>query len=130
MAADGGFPQELDRTKPYGYSLFNLDAMATICQILSTEEDNLWEYTTLNGLNIRKGVDFLYPYVADKSKWPFPQDIMYWNDWPVAQPAFIFAAVAYGERSYFDLWKKLPHASDIAEIERNLPVRNPLIWLE
>ncbi len=130
MAEDGSFPQELDRTKPYGYSLFNLDAMATICQILSTEEDNLWEYTTLNGLNIRKGVDFLYPYVADKSKWPFPQDIMYWNDWPVAQPAFIFAAVAYGERSYFDLWKKLPHASDIAEIERNLPVRNPLIWLE
>lgn len=130
MADDGSFPQELDRTKPYGYSLFNLDAMATICQILSTEEDNLWEYTTLNGLNIRKGVDFLYPYVADKSKWPFPQDIMYWNDWPVAQPAFIFAAVAYGERSYFDLWKKLPHASDIAEIERNLPVRNPLIWLE
>ena len=32
MAADGSFPQELRRTKPYGYSIFNLDAMATICQ--------------------------------------------------------------------------------------------------
>lgn len=32
MAADGSFPLELERTKPYGYSLFNLDAMATICQ--------------------------------------------------------------------------------------------------
>ena len=29
MAPDGSFPQELRRTKPYGYSLFNLDAMAT-----------------------------------------------------------------------------------------------------
>ena len=34
MAPDGSFPLELARTKPYGYSLFNLDAMATICQIL------------------------------------------------------------------------------------------------
>lgn len=38
MAADGSFPLELERTKPYGYSLFNLDAMATICQLLTTEE--------------------------------------------------------------------------------------------
>src|SRR5262249_1699435 len=44
MAADGSFPLELKRTKPYGYTLFNLDAMATICQILSTPEDNLWTY--------------------------------------------------------------------------------------
>ena len=29
MAADGSFPLETARTKPYGYSLFNLDAMAT-----------------------------------------------------------------------------------------------------
>ena len=44
MAADGSFPRELARTKPYGYSLFNLDAMATICQILSTPEDDLWTF--------------------------------------------------------------------------------------
>jgi hypothetical protein len=30
MAADGGFPEELRRTKPYGYSIFNLDAMAIL----------------------------------------------------------------------------------------------------
>ena len=29
IAADGSFPLELRRTKPYGYSLFNLDAFAT-----------------------------------------------------------------------------------------------------
>jgi hypothetical protein len=35
IAANGSFPAELARTKPYGYSLFNLDAMAAVCQILS-----------------------------------------------------------------------------------------------
>ena len=35
---DGSFPQELARTKPYGYSLFNLDAMAIIAQTLGVVE--------------------------------------------------------------------------------------------
>lgn len=49
MDVDGSFPREINRTKPYGYSLFNLDAMATICQILSTEDDNLWTFTSPDG---------------------------------------------------------------------------------
>ena len=49
MAADGSFPEELRRTKPYGYSLFNLDAMAMICKILSDEKENLWKYETPDG---------------------------------------------------------------------------------
>jgi len=130
MAVNGSFPLELSRTKPYGYALFNLDAMSTICQILSTPEDNLWEYTTHNGLNIRKGVDFMFPYIKDKSTWPYQQDVMYWNDWPVAQPSLIFAANAYKSQPYFDLWKNLKHTTEVAEVERNLPVRNPLIWMD
>lgn len=130
MAEDGGFPKELARTKPYGYSLFNLDAMTTICRILSTPEDNLWEYTTGKGLNIRKAVEYMYPYIENKSTWPFQQDIMYWNDWPVAQPALIFAAIAYDDSAYFDLWKGLSHTTEVHEVERNLPIRNPLIWIE
>src|SRR6185436_6518313 len=35
MAPDGSFPQELRRTKAYGYSLFVIDAMAGIAQIAS-----------------------------------------------------------------------------------------------
>jgi hypothetical protein len=34
MGTDGSFPRELRRTKPYGYSLFNLDAMSTVCHII------------------------------------------------------------------------------------------------
>jgi hypothetical protein len=57
MAADGSFPQELRRTKPYGYSIFNLDAMATICQLLSSDKDNLWTYQAADGRSIKKGLN-------------------------------------------------------------------------
>ena len=129
MAADGSFPRETGRTKPYGYSIFNLDAMTTLCQILSTKENDLWNYQTPDDKSIKKGIEFLYPYIADKNKWPFRHDVMYWNEWPVAQPFLIFGAEAYNNMSWFNTWKKLNHNPDVAEVIRNLPVRHPLIWL-
>jgi len=128
MAVDGSFPRELKRTKPYGYSLFNLDAMTMLCQILSTPDDNLWNYHTADGRSIKKGIEFLYPYIADKTKWPFPQDVMYWDNWPVAQPALVFAANAYSESLWFNTWQKLDHSPQVEEVIRNLPVKYPVIW--
>jgi hypothetical protein len=128
MAADGSFPQELRRTKPFGYSIFNLDAMATICQTLSSGQDNLWTYTTADGRSIKKGIEFLYPYVADKNKWPHAKDVMYWDQWPVAQPFLVFGANAYHQRQWFNTWKRLDHAPVVEELIRNLPVRHPVIW--
>ena len=129
MAADGSFPLELKRTKPYGYSIFNLDAMTTICQTLSVPGDDLWNYTTPDGKNMKKGMDFLYPYIKDKSKWPFQQDVMYWKEWPVAQPFLIFGAARYKETNWLKTWKELEHFPTENEVIRNLPVRSPLIWL-
>ena len=130
MAPDGSFPLELERTKPYGYSLFNLDAMATICQILSDSTHHLWQYETSDGKSIHKGLTFMFPYVADKSSWPYPPDVMYDKYWPVAQPFLIFGAAAFDQPDYFNLWKRLPHQPKVPEIIRNLPVRHPLIWLK
>jgi hypothetical protein len=129
MAAEGSFPKEIRRTKPYGYSIFNLDAMAAICQVLSTEKDDLWNYTTADGRSIKKGIEFLYPYVKDKNKWPFQKDVMYWDEWPVAQPFLVFGASAYKQEEWFNTWKKLNHDPTVEEVLRNLPVRHPLIWM-
>src|SRR5690606_16885461 len=46
MAPDGSFPLELKRTKPYGYSLFNLDAFMVTAEILSDNDNNLYAYST------------------------------------------------------------------------------------
>jgi hypothetical protein len=128
MAPDGSFPQELRRTKPYGYSLFNLDAMTMVCMILSDKNNDLISYQTPDGKSLRKGIEFLYPYVSDKSKWPYNHDVMYWDNWPVAHPFLIFGAYRFGVRSCFRTWKSLDHFPSNEEVIRNLPVRNPVIW--
>jgi hypothetical protein len=128
MADNGSFPLELKRTKPYGYSIFNLDAMAMLCQVLSDKEHDLWNYKTPDGRCIRRGIEYLFPYLADKSKWPFPKDVMYWENWPVAQPSLIFGAMEFQNNQWFGVWKSLDHFPNVEEVIRNLPVRNPVIW--
>lgn len=129
MGEDGSFPLEAVRTKPYGYSIFNLDAMTMLCQILSTPKDNLWNYETQDGKSIKKGIAYLYPYIVDKSKWPLSPDVMYWDNWPVAQPFLLFGAVQFNQQNWFSTWEKLDHKPQVEEVIRNLPIRNPLIWL-
>ena len=130
MAADGSFPLEIKRTKPYGYSLFNLDAMSTICKILSTKADDLWRFTTPDGRNMSKAVEFMVPFVTDKTKWPFPKDIMYWDEWPVRQPFLLFGAQAFNRQEYLERYLGLKRDLTVYEVIRNVPVRHPLLWMK
>lgn len=129
MAHDGSFPLELKRTKPYGYSLFNLDAFYATAEILSDENQNLYEFSTPEGLNLKKGAEYLFPFVKDKSAWPYPPDVMYWDEWPVRHPFLLFAGRAYNQTGYIELWKTLEGYPETGEVLRNLPIRNPLLWL-
>ena len=130
MDMDGSFPLELKRTKPYGYSLFVLDAMATICHVLSNAKENLWDFTLEDGRCLKKGVEFMYPFVENKNIWKKSPDVMYWNEWPVAQPFLLFGFNKFKNEKWFNLWEKLDHFPNTQEVIRNLPVRNPLIWIE
>ncbi|MFV0591795.1 MAG: alginate lyase family protein [Draconibacterium sp.] len=129
MATDGSFPLEISRTKPYGYSIFNLDAFMTVAEILSTDSENLFKFTTPDGQNLEKAAAFLYPFIKDKSTWPYPPDVMYWDEWPVRQPFLLFAGRAYNKPEYIELWETLDGYPTTAEVLRNLPIRNPLLWL-
>src|SRR5260370_23191528 len=100
MKSDGSFPLEMSRTKPYAYSLFNLDAMATICQILSTPQENLWTFRLTDGRGIGKAVAFMEPYIRNKKSCPLPPDVMYADDWPMRQPSLLFARLALHRPDY------------------------------
>jgi hypothetical protein len=129
MAPDGSFPLELKRTKPYAYSIFQLDNMATLCQLLSTPEDNLWTFETADGRSMRKALAYLYPFLADKSKWPLNPDVQAWEEWPVRQSSLLFAGIALGEEKYLDLWRRLKPDPTLFEIRRNNAVTQPVLWL-
>jgi hypothetical protein len=90
------FQERFKSTKPYGYSIFNLDAMTMVCQVLSTKENDLWSYQTEDGKSIKKGIEFLYPFLNDKNKWPFPKDVMYWDELARGAAFLVFGALAYG----------------------------------
>jgi alginate lyase len=128
IAADGSFPLELARTKPYGYSLFNLDAMATLAQILSDPSDDLWRFALPDGRGLAKAVAFMVPFIEDKRRWTHPPDVMYFDAWPVRQPSLLFAGVALDEPRYVDVWRRLDPDPAIDEIVRNFPVRQPVLW--
>ncbi len=130
VAPDGSFPLELRRTKPYGYSLFNLDAMATVCQILSTHEDNLWAYELPDGRGMKKAMAFMVPFIAEKKSWPFPADVMYFDQWPVRHPSLLFAGLALSRPEYLALWRTLNPDPTVEEVIRNSPIRQPILWLE
>jgi hypothetical protein len=129
MDAEGSFPLELARTKPYGYSNFVLDNMVTLCHILSTPEDNLWRYALPDGKSIRTGLQFLYPYLTAKSSWPYQQDIEHYEDWPVGMSFLLFAGLALEEKEYVNLWRSLEQNPTDDEIRRNMAIRQPLLWL-
>jgi hypothetical protein len=128
MAEDGSFPAELRRTKPYGYSLFVIDAMAGIAQAASTPEDNLWTYELPDGRGMKKAVEFIFPYIEDKSRWTNRQDVLSWDDWPVRHPTLIFAGLHYDKPEYLRVWQRLEADPKVDEVVRNLPIRHPLLW--
>jgi hypothetical protein len=129
MAADGSFPEELRRTKPYGYSLFQLDVLSIVCQTLSQPRDNLWTYQLLDGRCMARALAFMFPFIADKKKWPHKPDVMYFAEWPIRHPLLIFAGLALDKPEYVERWKSLEPEPTVEEVIRNYPVRQPILWV-
>ena len=128
MAVDGSFPKELARTKPYSYSIFNFDAMTMLCVSLKGTGEELLTWRLADGRGICKGAEFLYPFLQNKNAWPHQKDVEHFDALPVRSPGLLFAGLACGRREYVDLWKTMDPDPKDAEIIRNYPVRQPLLW--
>jgi len=129
MALDGSFPRELARTKPYSYSIFNFDTMATLCQSLQGDGPSLYSFVLPDGRGICKAAAFLYPYLQDKNTWPYKQDIEHFASLPVRSPGLLFSGLACHQQEYLQLWTKLNPDPTDPEIIRNFPIRQPLLWV-
>lgn len=124
---DGRQPLELVRTKPYAYSLFNLDVLAASAWLLGGRE--LIDWKTPDDRSIGGAIAWMAPFIADKAKWPLPPDIEYWDGFPVRQPSLLFGGIALKRSDWLELWHRLNPDPAIGEVVRNFPVRQPLLWL-
>jgi hypothetical protein len=159
-SAQGGFPRELARTKPYGYSIFQFDCATALGWSLGILAPSQPPTTAAAGkvngfsdsgfhaaqsassevpaaLNSDEGARaalcraaaFLYPYLGDKSKWPYAHDIQHWESWPVRSPGLLFCGLACDRPEYIALWRRLDPDPTDPEIIRNYPIRQPLLWV-
>jgi len=130
VAKDGSLPLELARTKPYSYTLFDGDVLCGICQSLSSAKYDLWTFKGANGVGVAEAMAFQYPFIADKSKWPFAKDVEYFDDFPSRRSSLLFAGEALGRPEYVAVWKRLDASPTVGEVIRNLPIRQPLLWVD
>jgi hypothetical protein len=66
---DGRQPRELERTRSWDYSEFNLRAFFDLAALGERVGVDVWGYKTADGRSIRQALDFLVPYAAGERKW-------------------------------------------------------------
>lgn len=70
---NGQMPRELQRTKSFSYSAFNLRALIDLASLGQNLGIDLWHFQTEDGRGICKAFDFMAPYAKPDSKWPYQQ---------------------------------------------------------
>jgi hypothetical protein len=129
MAQDGSFPLEITRTRPYSYSLFNLEMMSALCELLSGPKDDLWNFRLDDGRGPRKALEFMFPYLRDKQQWPHQHDVAFYEEWPKRHSCLLFGGIAFQIPEYVELWTSLQPDSPIFEVNRNFFIRQPILWI-
>lgn len=69
MDNEGKFPKEMERTIALHYNLFDLEAFFLVASMADKIGINLWDYTSPSGKSLKKGFDFLYPYLTKEKEW-------------------------------------------------------------
>ncbi|MFZ1749690.1 MAG: alginate lyase family protein, partial [Saprospiraceae bacterium] len=107
LAEDGSFPDELSRTRPYHYTLYNLDAWCMFALQVSSKSDNYGQYRSKNG-SIRQAIDFLIPYIKGQKQWTLLTDLEFKFE-PEVSDYSLYAYWLYDHQEYYDLWKNSKH---------------------
>jgi hypothetical protein len=106
---DGSAPREEARARSLSYSVFNLEAYATICRIAQVQGVDLWSLRAKNGATIGTIVEYLKPYLSEPRKWGNPQISEFQNQ---GVYALAFVAMGLKKPEYMELFRKLEHADD------------------
>ncbi|MEL0629693.1 alginate lyase family protein [Psychromonas aquatilis] len=67
---EGAQPHELERTRSYFYSAFNLDALTAVAMVADKADISFWDTKAENGATLLTGIDFLIP-AANGAEWTY-----------------------------------------------------------
>jgi Alginate lyase len=71
---DGRQPLELRRASALDYSVWNLLGLFKLANIGEHVGIDLWNFKTDRGAGLQKALDYLLPYLLNKSSWPYLQN--------------------------------------------------------
>jgi len=113
---DGRMPRELERTKPWDYSIFNAEAFLNLATLGSRAGVDLLNYRTSDGRSLRQAVDFLVPFASGERKWTYEQIVDFH---PAALHGVLRrAAVDWKEPKYRELATKIGGSTDRLDLLR------------
>jgi len=105
---DGRMPGELQRTRGFSYSVYNLRALIMLADRGERLSVDLWGYQTPDGRSIPRALDWLLPYAVDFDPDEFPYEELIRNSEDRnsmlrnAEIIYRWAALATGDKRYFD----------------------------
>lgn len=115
IQTDGSMPEEMTRTRPLFYSIYNLNALFLVAHLAEKVGENLWK-TNDPSSRLRIALDYLVPYTDPDKSWPHPT-LRTTNRMDLFQ-ILQLADRVYPTGNYLDYSKQLPH--DELEVERSL----------
>ena len=70
IQADGSMPEEIARTRPLFYSIFNLHALFLFAHLAEKVGVDIWKAND-DSSRLKVGLDFLAPYINPDLTWPY-----------------------------------------------------------
>ncbi len=113
---------EIARTTAFGYSSGNLDSLFDLAELARWTGVDLWSYSSADGRNLRKALDFLIPFAQGVEEWRWEEIVGI----PKYCSRFIStlrrAAIGCDEPSYEQVMATIPHvtAAEAASARFNL----------
>jgi hypothetical protein len=110
---DGRQPRELERTRSWDYSIFNLAAFLQLATLGDRLGVDLWNYTA-DGRSLRQGVDYLVPFATGEKRWPHQQITAFRPS--ALHPILRRAAVGFEDPTYREIAQQIGGATRRLEL--------------
>ena len=102
---DGSMPEEIARTRPLFYSVFNLHALFLFAHLAEKAGVDIWKANVATS-RLKAGLEFLVPYINPELTWPYPT-IKEVNRMELFQ-LLLLADRVYPNENYLDYATRLP----------------------